>query len=126
LGKQAIRYYNNHAAHTDSGLLTVVITTDVPGLELVDQKEKKWLAIERLVHTFVREANGTSLEGDLGHRRYAVVFWSDSLEYLVAGKRLPEGWNMPRACLHRVEKCDSGRYSVVFKQRTTPLKTACR
>lgn len=117
---ETMRYHNNHAAHTDSGLLTVVVTTDMPGLELVDQKEKKWIAIEQLIHKYVQQQSGCT---PFAHRRYAVVFWSDSIDYLLSGKDLR---HRPVSCLHRVERCDTGRYSVVFKQRTTPLKTACR
>jgi len=128
------QFYNNHAAHTDSGLLTVVVTTDNPGLELVDQKEGKWVAIERLLHAFAKQqaiAAGTP-DLKLGHRRYAIIFWSDSIEYILKGGKdnlssiYSKANALPLACLHRVQRCDSGRYSVVFKQRTTPLKTACR
>jgi len=121
------RFHNNHAAHTDSGLLTVVITTDTPGLEVVDQELGKWVAIERLIHKYVQNSNI-----EKAWRRYAIVFWSDSIAYLIrdaTGKKqvqLESLSRVPESCLHRVQKCDGERYSVVFKQRTTPLTTPPR
>jgi len=110
------RFHNNHAAHSDSGLLTVVVVTDVPGLEVYDQCNKEWIAIEQLLHEY------SSDENPLAHRRYATFFWSDSVTYL----KFPEGVPPFEPCLHRVGRCEGTRYSVVFKQRTTPLATAPR
>jgi len=121
------RFHNNHAAHTDSGLLTVVVTTDTPGLEVVDQQLGKWVAIERLIHKYVQNSNI-----EKAWRRYAIVFWSDSIIYLIrdaTGKKQAQLESLPRvpeSCLHRVQRCDGERFSVVFKQRTTPLTTPPR
>ena len=35
------QFFNNHASHTDSGLLTAVVTTDEPALEVYDRKLKR-------------------------------------------------------------------------------------
>lgn len=83
---------------------------------------------ETLLHRFLYDLSPSDRQKML-HRGYAIIFWSDSIEYLLADKCLSSDASMQKklvACLHRVQKCDAGRFSVVFKQRTTPLKTACR
>jgi len=105
------RFHNNHAAHTDSGLLTTVVVTDKPGLEVFDQDLDGWIAIEKYVHAYAK-AKGVS------HRRYCSLFWGDSVVYLKDKTMKP--------CLHRVGKCEDERFSIVFKQRTSPLATAPR
>eukprot|EP00026_Physarum_polycephalum_P003733 Phypoly_transcript_03747.p1 GENE.Phypoly_transcript_03747~~Phypoly_transcript_03747.p1 ORF type:complete len:611 (+),score=151.66 Phypoly_transcript_03747:440-2272(+) len=105
------RFYNNHSAHTDSGLLTVVVTTDEPGLEVYDQQLKQWIALEHHLHQHVKTTRKN-------HREYATIFWADSVSYLKAPGLQP--------CLHRVGKSTKERYSVVFKQRTSTLTTPCR
>jgi hypothetical protein len=104
--------------HTDSGLMTVVVCTDEPGLEVLDPLLGHWVAIERLIHAHCADKG-------LSHRHFACVFYSDSLDYLV--KRL-ERPDKPRPCFHRVQKTLGGaeRCSIVFKQRTAPLATAAR
>jgi len=105
------RFYNNHSAHTDSGLLTVVVTTDEPGLEVYDQQLKQWIALEHHLHQHVKTSRKS-------HRQYATIFWADSVSYLKAPGLQP--------CLHRVGKSTKERHSVVFKQRTSTLTTPCR
>eukprot|EP00485_Elphidium_margaritaceum_P000809 CAMPEP_0202690272 /NCGR_PEP_ID=MMETSP1385-20130828/5300_1 /ASSEMBLY_ACC=CAM_ASM_000861 /TAXON_ID=933848 /ORGANISM="Elphidium margaritaceum" /LENGTH=403 /DNA_ID=CAMNT_0049345509 /DNA_START=35 /DNA_END=1243 /DNA_ORIENTATION=+ len=122
------RFFNNHASHTDSGLMTVVIITDEPGLEIFDQKRNEWIAIERLMQTYLKE-DGAYEKDAFCHRGYATFFWSDSVEYLnkapfVAGKKANAMEIKP--LFHRVANCQNERYSVVFKQRTAPLRTHCR
>jgi len=34
--------------HFDTGVLTLILVSEVPGLEILDQKSGKWLEIERL------------------------------------------------------------------------------
>ncbi|ETO21536.1 hypothetical protein RFI_15669 [Reticulomyxa filosa] len=117
------RFYNNHSAHTDSGLMTVVIVTDEPGLEVYDAKLKCWVAIESLTHQYLAETK-LSLQNPLYHRRFATVFWSDSVEYL---NNVASRSNVTlKPLLHRVSGCERERFSVVFKQRTAPLRTSCR
>jgi len=107
------QFFNNHASHSDSGLMTAVVVTDEPGLEVFDQKEKCWIALERLIHEYVaKELPGTS------HRKYATIFWGDSHVYL-------KGANLHES-MHRVASGKGERYSVVFKQRTSPTATAPR
>lgn len=115
------RYHNNHAMHTDSGLMTVVVCADTPGLEVLDPKLRQWVPLERLLH---RRAARDSVS----HRRFAVVFYSDSVEYLVKERRNKGDAAMPGPCYHRVARSDGDgdRFSVVFKQRTAPLATAAR
>jgi len=110
--KQHKRFVNNHSAHTDSGLLTVVVCSDEPALEVFDLQEQVWIALEKCLH--LRKQS----KDDLSHRRYATVFWGDSVDYLASPTL--------KACLHRVEKADGERFSVVYKQRTSPLGTAPR
>ena len=68
----------------------------------------------------------------LCHRRYATFFWSDSCEYLnnapVEGRGNDDenGEKKLKALFHRVADCEHERFSVVFKQRTAPLRTHCR
>jgi isopenicillin N synthase-like dioxygenase len=66
------RFHNNHSSHSDSGLMTVVVTTDEPGLEVQDQSTGKWIALEMLLHQYVK-----NLEGPYPHRKYATIFWGD-------------------------------------------------
>jgi hypothetical protein len=110
--KQHKRFVNNHSAHTDSGLLTVVVCSDEPALEVFDLQDQVWIALEKCLH--LHKAN----KNDLSHRKYATVFWGDSVDYLSSPSL--------KACLHRVEKADGERFSVVYKQRTSPLGTAPR
>jgi hypothetical protein len=113
------RHINNHSAHTDSGLLTVVVCTDEPGLEVYDEFFEKWFAVEQLLHDFVRRRRAASEATTTtnAHRRYAFVFWGDSIAYL--SKQIAP-------CLHRVGSSRHERVSVVFKQRCLVLATACR
>merc|ERR1712154_229655 len=64
----------------------------------------------------------------LCHRKYATFFWSDSVEYL-NNAPLNDGNQKEielKPLFHRVADCKNERYSVVFKQRTAPLRTHCR
>lgn len=110
------RFHNNHASHSDSGLMTVVVTTDQPGLEVFDQKEKCWIALEAILHQYTKTVEP---ENPLAHRQYATLFWGDSYVYMKAGDKLHES-------MHRVAGSQKERYSVVFKQRTSPTATAPR
>mmetsp|Transcript_60140 Transcript_60140/g.95497 ORF Transcript_60140/g.95497 Transcript_60140/m.95497 type:complete len:416 (-) Transcript_60140:59-1306(-) len=123
------RFYNNHAAHTDSGLMTAVICTDEPGLEVLDQQTNEWIAIEELMQKYLKESGEYDKDARC-HRRYATFFWSDSVEYLNNAPFKESGAKgekpQIRALFHRVANCQNERYSVVFKQRTAPLRTHCR
>jgi len=101
------KFVNNHSSHSDSGILTVVPCSDVAGLDVLDLKTKQWIALEKTIHL-----------GTKNHRDYGIIFWGDSFEYLVKGRT--------EACMHRVSKCNSERYSIVFKMRTNPKTTAPR
>ena len=123
------KFYNNHSSHTDSGLITVVITTDEPGLEIMDQKISKWIPIEQLIQKYLNDI-GEYDKDKLCHRRYATFFWSDSVEYLNNApynddNKGNQKYNL-KPLFHRVADCKNERYSVVFKQRTAPLRTHCR
>uniref|UniRef100_A0A7S4HQ56 Fe2OG dioxygenase domain-containing protein n=1 Tax=Vannella robusta TaxID=1487602 RepID=A0A7S4HQ56_9EUKA len=108
-------FINNHGSHTDSGLMTMVVCTDEPGLEVLDQKTDEWIAIEDLLHQYVNERGEN-------HREYATIFWGDSSAYLVpANKTKPV-----TPLFHRVGQCNRERYSVVFKQRTSVTTTPPR
>jgi hypothetical protein len=110
------QFFNNHASHSDSGLMTVVVVTDEPGLEVFDQQEKCWIALERLLHQYLKKVNKD--QDKFFHRRYATIFWGDSHVYLKSNKL--------HECMHRVSSSKAERYSVVFKQRTSPSATAPR
>lgn len=117
-------FHNNHAMHTDSGLATLVVCTDSPGLEILDPELGHWVSIEQLIHEYARARN-------VSHRKFAIVFFGDSLDYLVKDLRNsqhPPTHRIPKACYHRVARSDGAgpRFSVVFKQRTAPLATAAR
>jgi len=122
------RFHNNHSSHTDSGLMTAVIVTDEPGLEVFDQRTSQWIAIEEEVIRHLK-ASGQLKEHPLCHRQYATFFWSDSVQYLNEAP-YQEGEERISKTLkplfHRVADCKQERYSVVFKQRTAPLRTHCR
>jgi len=105
------QFHNNHASHSDSGLMTAVVVTDEPGLEVFDQKLKCWIALEQVLHKYLKD------QGPLAHRQYATIFWGDSHVYLKANLH---------ECMHRVATSKGERYSVVFKQRTSPTATAPR
>merc|ERR1712129_675633 len=64
----------------------------------------------------------------LCHRKYATFLWSDSVEYLNNAPTVDKGNDMVKLkpLFHRVADCKNERYSVVFKQRTAPLRTHCR
>ena len=110
-GRNEERHVNNHAAHTDSGLLTMVVCTDNPGLEIYDTKLEQWIAVEEMIHEHVA-SNGSGAE-EQAHRQFAVAFFSDSVVYIDAKKRL-------KPVLHRVAGATEERISVVFKQRALP------
>jgi hypothetical protein len=121
-----VRHVNNHAAHTDSGLLTAVIVTDTPALEVLDQSTGEWVALELHLHEYCRV-------NQLDHRSFATVFWSDSVVYLreQADRRslaVPERGSAKDLvpCLHRVARAEGSRVSIVYKQRSSPLRTAPR
>lgn len=116
------RFYNNHASHTDSGLMTLVVVTDVPGLEVFDKKEQVWIALEDLLHEYIYTQQKS--QDPHAHRRYATIFWADSCIYL--NEKQDKGTSHIQATFHRVEKSEKERYSVVFKQRTTPTTTPPR
>eukprot|EP01084_Bolivina_argentea_P176414 305296_1 len=125
------KFHNNHASHTDSGLMTAVIITDEPGLEVYDQSTKQWIQLEALMQKYLKE-RGEYDKDPLCHRRYATFFWSDSVEYLNnasyvdARKEYENKDTKLKALFHRVANCPNERYSVVYKQRTAPLRTHCR
>jgi len=105
--KDNVRFTSNHASHTDSGLLTCVVVTDSPALEIYDAKLGYWIALERVIHRHLY-AGGDRYPSS--HRQYATIFWGDSVAAL----------NQPtlRPTLHRVAgQRGQERYSVVFKQR---------
>jgi hypothetical protein len=108
---------NSHAAHTDSGLLTAVVTADVPALELLDQRLQRWVPIEFLIH---QRCGGA---GTL-HRRFCTLFWGDSLSHAAQPEAPADKSLTPH--LHRVAGAHCERFSVVFKQRCVPLLTAPR
>jgi len=122
--KHEDRFFNNHASHSDSGLMTVVVVTDTPGLEVFDQKLSYWIALEQHIHDYLAKNKLSSSSSSshwlqkYPHRKYATLFWGDSHVYLQS-KRLSE-------CMHRVAKSPLERFSVVFKQRTSPTATAPR
>jgi hypothetical protein len=113
------RFQNNHGSHTDSGFLTLVVTTDFPGLEIFDPVVGEWIAPEAQLHEYLKKKGE---KGPLPHRNYAFLFWSESVCYLNKNKNVAPF----KACVHRVGRCKEKRSSVVFKQRTAPLYTACR
>jgi len=119
LENHEVRFQNNHAAHTDSGLMTVVVCTDVPGLEVFDQKLNKWISLENQLHKWVKETQDVK-KNPLAHRYFATVFWGDSVCYLN-----DKSANL-NSTIHRVSSAPIERFSVVFKQRTTPTFTAPR
>ena len=108
------RFINNHGSHTDSGLMTLVVCTDVPGLEVKDQKLDCWISLEQMLHQYAKEKQ-------VNHRKYATIFWGDSCEYLDK-----TGQCKLNPSFHRVAQCKGERYSVVFKQRTCVCKTPPR
>ena len=122
--KAGTRFYNNHASHTDSGLMTVVVVTDVPGLEVKDQLTGEWVALEQLLHQYCYPSAVERSHFPQRHRKYATLFWADSCVYLQEKELL--GSEKIAATFHRVEKNTMERYSVVFKQRTSPTATAPR
>jgi len=101
------KFKNNHSSHSDSGILTIVPVADVPGLEVHDQLLDSWIALEKIIHVGVDN-----------YKNFGTIFWGDSFEYLTK--------THVKACMHRVEKSDKTRYSIVFKQRTKPTATAPR
>jgi hypothetical protein len=77
--------------------------------KVLDQSLGHWVALEQIIHQHCRSTEKVSCIMEKSHRRYAVIFWGDSCEYLSKGNLKP--------CMHRVAKCNGERYSVVFKQR---------
>mmetsp|Transcript_798 Transcript_798/g.1199 ORF Transcript_798/g.1199 Transcript_798/m.1199 type:complete len:395 (+) Transcript_798:36-1220(+) len=121
--KKAEQFINNHGSHTDSGLMTAVVATDFPGLEVFDPILGHWVALEELLHNYVSsKEEGKSKKDQFPHRNFVTVFWSESVNYLNETKT----FNSLKPCLHRVGRCEAQRCSVVFKQRTAPLRSACR
>jgi len=111
-GDHKNRFVNNHGSHTDSGLITLVFNTSEPGLEVLDQKQNKWIAIDRHVQEYEKVHPEKTL---------AIAFWGDSvgLLQLSACKTLTP-------CLHRVASTKGARFTSVFKQRPSPMRSAPR
>merc|ERR1712173_331571 len=80
------------------------------------------------MHKYLKES-GEYKKDKLCHRKYATFFWSDSVEYLNNAPMVKESKQQGKKLVplfHRVADCNNERYSVVFKQRTAPLRTHCR
>eukprot|EP00117_Sycon_ciliatum_P017059 scpid78356/ scgid16223/ len=119
------RHLNNHLSHTDSGIITAVLSSAEPGLEVYDQLLDKWICLEQLIYDKHGDSEAT---GDDDGRapgrgvfaRYVMTFLGDSCIYLSAKGVQP--------CLHRVScsRPDRRRFSYVFKMRTRAEATAPR
>eukprot|EP01084_Bolivina_argentea_P191910 329566_1 len=107
-------YDMNRNVHKDSGLMTLIVISDEPALEIYDEKLKCWIGIESLIHKYLKQYK---YHKHYNHN-YAILFWSRSVSYLSD--------NRFKALDHRVARCNNERYSVVYKQRTCPYKTQCR
>jgi len=144
------KFKNNHLSHSDSGILTLVPCADEPGLEVFDQKEKVWIALEKIIHEAAaqmnnEETNAAQQEPSISRlARYAMLSTSSPQTQNQGPKRIvPPAhrrfatifWsdsyiyfcpNRAAECMHRVSICDDERYSIVYKMRTNPLTTAPR
>lgn len=74
--------YDKFKNHTDSGIVTLVPVTDIPGLEVLDQSLNHWISLEKIIHGATENI-----------RDYGTIFWGDSVEYLT---------KKAKASLHRV------------------------
>lgn len=104
------------APTTDASLVTVVVCSDTPGLEVYDAVLGGWVQVERLLHEYCAQ-HSTPLKGNaLSHRRFAVVLFGDAVHHLRAGAR---------GCPHRLGAAESmkARYAVHYKCCVAPLAT---
>jgi len=98
---RVIHYQNkntkDHAcvAHQDLGLISIVISTNSPALEILDYTNYEWLDIESIVPTFD-----------------AIIMVGETLSSLSNGKLLP--------ATHRVRTPENLRTSLVFQLRADP------
>eukprot|EP01128_Nolandella_sp_AFSM9_P011949 TRINITY_DN8833_c0_g1_i1.p1 TRINITY_DN8833_c0_g1~~TRINITY_DN8833_c0_g1_i1.p1 ORF type:complete len:336 (-),score=71.18 TRINITY_DN8833_c0_g1_i1:90-1097(-) len=105
------KWNSNHPAHVDSGLISIIPVSTIPGLEFEDQKLGGWIAIEK----FVQDNDPANFES------YAIVMIGEALA--LATK------NVLRAGMHRVRRIPEAtgpRYSTVFKMRSRPAITGPR
>ena len=107
-----------HDVHTDSGLLTLIpMTFNNPSLQIFDQKEEEWINIEQLLLEYCNK-NDKSKE-------YGVVLLGESVEPYI-NKHINNLENMLKPSFYRIDNGAEERFSVVYKQRTAPLRSHAR
>lgn len=99
------KWKSNHPSHTDSGIISLIPTSDQAALDFFDQKLKHWIQIERLV-----QEQAPSL--GLSYQDFVIIMAGDTLEQL-ANRSFKAG-------LHRVSRGNGPRCSAVYKLRARP------
>jgi len=113
LDKYNDNWSSNHPAHVDSGILSLIPCSDLPGLEFQDQKLNAWIAVEELIQNNVKEPES--------YRQYVVIMVGECLN-LESNKRIGAGMHRVR----RIPESKGPRYSIVYKMRARPVITGPR
>eukprot|EP01084_Bolivina_argentea_P081608 147768_1 len=108
-----------HDRHTDSGLVTFIPITDYnPSLQVFDQKENEWINIEQLVFEYC-------IKNDENECEYGVIMSGECVNPYI-NKHINSEENQLHACQYRINNGNKERFSVVYKQRTAPLRSHAR
>jgi len=107
------KWSSNHPAHVDSGILSLIPCSDLPGLEFLDQKLNAWIAVEELIKN--------NIKADESHYQYVVIMVGECLN-LESNKRIGAGMHRVR----RIPEYNGSRYSIVYKMRGRPAVTGPR
>lgn len=108
-----------HGVHADSGLLTVIpMTPSNPSLQVFDQRENEWIDIERLIVEYCK-ANGRNM------KEFGVMMNGESVDPYI-NRHIESSENRLKPCFYRIDNGKVERHSVVFKQRTAPLRSHAR
>jgi len=113
LDKHNNLWSSNHPAHVDSGILSLIPCSDLPGLEFQDQKLNAWIAVEELIHKNIKPTES--------HNQYVVVMVGECLN-IESNKRIGAGMHRVR----RIPEVNGPRYSIVYKMRSRPAVTGPR
>ena len=111
-------YKYGHNVHNDSGLITLIpMTFNNPSLQVFDQKEDEWINIEKLL---IEYCNNNDKD-----KQYGIVILGESVNPYI-NKHINNLNNTLKPCFYRIDNGKDDRFSVVYKQRTAPLRSHAR
>ena len=108
-----------HGVHVDLGLISVIpVTPCNPSLQVFDQKEDEWVDIECLIQDYCAR-NG------LSGNEFGVILTGESVDPYI-NRHVESAQNRLKPCYYRIDNGEMERHSVVYKQRTAPLRSHAR